>query len=476
MKRLALAIALILSGLLMADDYQDWLRSQQAASEEQAGDWQNFRSSQDSLFAGFLEQNWVEFELSEGIASPKPDLPEKIPVVDPKPAPELNDAKMMYDIPIRVKTPDEPVNYEQLAYAPPKNCKSFKIDYFGLPVEFCYVDSLPIDLAKPVAEKSIADAWFKLSNTPWEDLVQQLGKHREQLHLNDWGFCRLLHKIGMKLTAGDPDETTIFIWFMLLKSGYDARLGFENDTVYLMVPTDRELLDTRYLTVEGRTYYILDFESTQPQPIKIKTYEGKYPDANNLLNLREGESPLIGSVKQKRAIDFTYDDTTVNMIVEFNPSLVAFYRNHPMDTALSPIAFSPELHRSLTDNFSPLLTGRTRAQAVNIILRFVQSSFTQGTESNRSADEMIRTGIADSRARTRFFIGMIKLLTDYDVIALDYDGYFAAGVLIEGDIQGQKVDYEGNSYTVCDPFYAFSNIGSILPGFEDITPKIETMN
>ncbi len=471
MKRLALAIALALSGLLMADNYQDWLRSQQAASEEQAENWQTFRSSQDSLFAGFLERNWTEFEMSEGRTNPKPDLPDKIPVVEPKPAPELNDAKMMYELPIKMKTPDEPVNYEQLAYAPSATCTSFKIDYFGLPLEFCYVDSLKIDLTKPIGEKSIANAWFKLSNTPWEELVEQLGKNREQLHLNDWGYCRLLHRIGMKITNGNTGETNVFIWFMLLKSGYDARLGFEQDTVYLMVPTDQELLDTRYLTIEDRTYYILDFENTQAQPIKIKTYEGKYPAADNLLNMREGESPLIGRLQQKRSI--IVNDVT--MTVSFNPSFVDYYRNHPLGSTLSPIEFSAELKRSLTDNLTPVLTGKNRAQAVNTILRFVQSAFEQGDEGSCSADEMIQRGVADSRARTRFFIGMIQLLTDYNVVALDYDGYFAAGVLIEDDIPGKKVDYKGNSYTVCDPFYAYSNIGSILPEFEDTTPKIETL-
>ncbi len=472
MKRiLFFACMLVALSLLPADDYQDWL-------DGQSNDWTSYRSSQDSLFVGFLERDWTEFELSTGKTTPMPDLPERIPVVEARKAPELNQAKTMYELPIKVKTADQPTNYEQLAYAPAAACTSFEIDYFGLPLEFCYVDSLTMHLSLPIEEKSIANAWFKLSNTPWEDLSEQLGKHREHLNLNDWGYCRLLHKIGSKLTANDPSETNVFIWFMLLKTGYDARLGFEQDTVYLMVPTDQELLDTRYLMVDDRTYYILDFENTKAQPIKIKTYDGKYPKANNLLNMRSGKKPLVGKIQQNRAIEFSYDDSTYTASIAFNPSFVDYYSSQPEESNLAPIAFSSELEQSLVTAISPILAGKNRAQAVNIILRFTQSAFRQDqatSSSGNSADALIESGIADSRARTRFFIGMIQLLTDYDVVALDYDGYFAAGVLLSDVIPGSKVDYDGSSYVVCDPFYAYANIGTVLPQFEDVEPKIEVL-
>ena len=103
--------------------------------------------------------------------------------------------------------------------------------------------ALPSDYAPPAKVRTwtapaLYGAFHDLEKTNYIEFIAHLQHIKNERRLNDWLFFLLVHSIHT--TAFDrisPAQIAILNWFVLSKSGYDARLAYFEAQVFLYVGT-----------------------------------------------------------------------------------------------------------------------------------------------------------------------------------------------------------------------------------------------
>ncbi len=71
------------------------------------------------------------------------------------------------------------------------------------------------------------------------------------------------------------NEQNLFSWYLLLKSGYDVKVGYDEDKVCLLIPSVQKIYGVLYMEMHQATYYIFGVRKDDVR--NLKTYKGDYP-------------------------------------------------------------------------------------------------------------------------------------------------------------------------------------------------------
>ncbi|MCF7918671.1 MAG: hypothetical protein K9N06_02005 [Candidatus Cloacimonetes bacterium] len=475
---LILAVLGVVTALYSQNDFNEWLA-------EQNKNYTSWKNQQDKDFTEFLSQSWDNFLTQPATVRDTIPKPGNIPNPVDQSCPDLMSGKKVHlqeisePLPL---TPDfiQEINHNQLLYALSEGVETLRIDYWGIKIPFNYNKNMKIEVMQKYDSSAIADFWGKISNTDYEMLLSELDKAKEQFVRNDWGYCQIIYKVGNELYQSS-DMAYLFTWFVLTKSRYDCKIGYDNAHFYLLAATGSTIYEEPHLVLDGRDYYSLSLDNGTIKPVNLYTYEGSYPDANDLLDLNLESSPYLEEVIVERKLSFSYADSTWTFPVKGNLTLVEFLGSYPatdlavyFQSELSPLA-----EKSLFEGLSPILEGRTETEALNILLRFVQTAFPYktdaqqfGSENSLFPDETLYYEYCDCEDRSFLFSKLVEKFLGLAVIGLDFPGHIATAVEMKEDISGDKINYNGIDYLVCDPTYINADIGVIMPQFTDTEPKV----
>ncbi len=476
-KRVLVAVLCILFvvGLCAQDDYEAW-------KSQQKTEMKKYISEQDEAFANFLEKNWEQFEMFKADVKDPTPKPVAIPEIEPRKIEQLENTNIIKEIvvpqqmQIEEKEQDDCLVTVKMTEDPRIN-----INYLGLPLELNYQQNVDIQLQSPINEKGIADFWYSISNFDHSTFFAQTSDYRKQLRLNDWGYCLLLNEITNEVSGGSQNLSRLLLWFMLTKSGYEAKVGFAEDNVYLLLPCKNTIYGVSYVVIDDKRFYTLSFDKKQQLNISINTYDGKYPDADDLIDLSIEDTPKVKSTLIEKELKFKYENTDYSIPVTYNQTTAEYFKNYPQ-TDLEiyfKAPLSEEATYSLTVGLKPILEGRTEADAANVLLRFVQTAFQYktdgdqfGSEKSLFSDETLFYPYSDCEDRSIIFAYLISSMLNLNVIGLDYPGHISTAVHFQNELIGDKITYNSTNFVVCDPTYINANIGMAMPKFKEVQPKI----
>jgi len=459
--------------LIGQSDYENWKANQEK-------NWTEFKSADDKAFCEYLDKEWKSFQAFKAVEMdtiPKPETQPEAKPLKPEKYPQKNVIK-------KIEIPKN-----KAALKPPKISKKHKknnnlqITFWGLPLEFSY-EKPNLTLAK-LSEKEIADFWYKMSNSDYENMLANVQEYRLKLHLNDWGYCLLLNELGKKITDNSANLTKLFVWFALTKSGYKSKVGFDDNRVFLMIPSQEMIYGNSYLKFENKRFYIVSFDKRIRKAFSINTYEGDYPNANDLINLNVDNMPNFNDAIVEKDFKFRYDGDDFVIHLKYDKNTAEFFRNYPQtklkvyfDAPLSVLA-----RKSLSEQFKPILEGKSEPEAVNILLRFVQTAFEYktdrdqfGREKTFFGDETLFYPFCDCEDRSVLFSLLVRDMIGLEVVGLDYPGHVSTAVKFRSDLNGDAIVFHNDKYLICDPTYINADIGMAMPQFKDVTPKIITLN
>ena len=476
-KRVLLAVLCIsfVLGLSAQNDYETW-------KSQQKSEMKKYISEQDEAFATFLEKNWELFEMYKADVKDTTPKPEIIPEVEPRKMVELEVTNKIREIKVPPKMQiEEKEQKDSMVKVVMTEDPRVLINYLGLPLELNYQQNVDIQLQSPINEKGIADFWYSISNYNHTTFFAQTSDYRKQLRLNDWGYCLLLNEITNEVSGGSQNLSRLLLWFMLTKSGYEAKVGFAEDNVYLLLPCKNTIYGVSYVVIDDKRFYTLSFDKKQQLNISINTYDGKYPDADDLIDLSIKETPKVKSTLIEKELKFTYQNTEYTIPVTYNQATAEYFKNYPQTDleVYFKAPLSDEATYSLTVGLKPILEGRTEADAANVLLRFVQTAFQYktdgdqfGGEKSLFSDETLFYPYSDCEDRSIIFAYLISSILNLNVIGLDYPGHISTAVHFQNELQGDKILYNSTNFIVCDPTYINANIGMVMPKFKEVKPKI----
>ena len=476
-----LIIAIItVSPLYSQDDYQEWLKKQSAG-------YQEYKLKEDEQFSAFLKAEWENLNAFNGIMPDKVPKPVKIPTYEPpkgkatpKPPPVTKPIR-----PPNIPKPKPALESSKIEATKPaklKNGKSLKVQFLGIQLDF-EIDSKMASRPRGAIDKQfVSDYWENITGADYAAPLKQAMYYRQQLELNDWGYGLLLKRLGETIYGTDDNLVDLFTWFMLLKSGYDAKVGFSSDKIILLLSSDDEIYSTSFFKSDGseRRYYTIAFgEAPDNNQSSLNIYKGNYAGSHALMDFSVRKVPTLNTILTDRVLKFSYKGTKYSVATVANKDIVELYRYYPL-TPMSVFfnaTVSPSVDYRLLSSLKELIKGQSEAEAVNMLLRFVQTAFAYQTDDEQFGrekylipDETLFYSYCDCEDRSILFAHLVRKLVGVPVIGLDYPGHIATAVNFTGDVTGDAVQYRDRRYVICDPTYINADIGMVMPQFKEVSP------
>ncbi|NQU87492.1 MAG: hypothetical protein HQ541_17195, partial [Mariniphaga sp.] len=388
------AIFLLISVLQSQEDVEDMMRKLQEATQEKINQSeqavQDFIAKDDAEFAKFLEEDWRMFQAFKGEVRNEKPKPKTIPIAEEK-KDVVYTGKKVEKISVPVKHKQEKIepiiksNFRQNIHK-----EKIELNFFTAQLDLEFDVKMKTLGLSNINNETISKCWELLSSSDYKPLIEQTLSYKNSMNLNDWGFIMLLHELGMKIFRKSNNESNLFTWFMMSKAGYDIKIGYNNLDILLLVPTDNMLYSTSYLILNSRKYFILSLDDVNTSSGgAIYTYEREYSGSNRLLSMNIDKSPVFLNQKIKREYSFRYKNTHYTVPVIFYKDAIDFFEYYPQTNfkVYFTSRVTPSVDYSFLVAFRPLIENKSETEAVNIILRFVQTAFEYKTDGEHFGRE-----------------------------------------------------------------------------------------
>jgi len=464
-------------------EMQQYKEDRQKQMQRLADEYTDYVNKRDKEFTDYLQQRWKEFNVFKGLEPPAEPKPDVMPVFKPaeRPAPPtglpiikptLEPGKDQVPQPILPRiTKKEPEKFPTDAA---------EIEFYGFPVVFDYDKKLNAAFTGKINEEAIGAYWQQLSATNYNHLVQQLLGYKDISNLNDWGYYQLTKNVATKIAGSNPNSQRLLTWFILLRSGYKAKIAFFEDDIYLLLPANNQIYGVNFFTFDNLQYYIMDSKLS-----KIYTYEKDFPEAQKTFDLNIYSPISLGDRPAKRDFKYSYQGVDMPLSISYNSDLIDFYKDYPLADikVYFDASVSPEAKESVANSFIPLLEGKTQLQAVNLLLNFVQTAFEYKTDEDQFgyekfffAEEVFYYPYCDCEDRSVLFSYLVKHLLGLEVVGLDYPGHVATAVRFTEPVDGDYITLNGEKYVVADPTYINAPVGLTMPQFLQVQANLVILN
>ncbi len=491
-----LILVILFSLSLFGSEYEQWLK-------EQNKQYNSYKKSMDEEFASMLKKDWESFKT---MSTPTPYKKPK-PVVMPKIVQEikipkediLKSPKVKIKLVIkkeRIKSPETKLIVKKdLPKLIPsqkikkkikktklyKNFKMINFDFYSQNISIQY-DKKSHFRNKSISKKMISNYWDSISKSDYKKLLQQINKITKDLNLNGWAKYQLIHKLGQNIYHND-NFANLFTWFILVKMNYDTKVGYSENKVYLLSVVNHNIYQMSFFTLNKKRYYILTPSGKSGSIGSIYTYAGDYPKANQKLSFSMKNNIKFYTNIKQNTLKFKYDNKSYAIKAQYSKDLIQFYSTFPQSSY--DLYFSSEkssaLSNSILVKLKPIINGKSEIQAVNLILRFVQTAFKYKTDPQQFnyekvmfPEETIFYPYSDCEDRSIMFSYLIKGLLGLDVVGLKYHDHLATAVAFSTKVTGDSFRYKNKRFTVTDPTYINANLGMTMPQYKN--SKFEIIN
>jgi hypothetical protein len=473
------AISFFATQVKANSEFQQWMQQQSQGVSAQKKEFQEYKDKRDKEFTAFLKSQWKPVDIVKGEVldeAPKPDV---MPVAEPTPAPTVTPAAKPVVISVPQPAPVKQPETAPLVAVP--GGRPVDIDFFGRQVRFYYDASLDQRLNASINKDAVSDYWSALSRSEYQDLLKQLDEQKASLQLNDWAYASLVHKLATAIDNNRRNESALLSWFLLAKSGYKARIAFDDSTVFLLIPSQQPMFEVSYFTFGGERYYAVEFEGKKHKLGQVYTYDGEYPDASKEFDMRVTSVVASNDKDERRHLSFDFEGKRYNIDVTYDSGRVKFFSTYPQLNL--DMYFGSDVYKvtatPLQKQLAAHMKGMSEQQAVNFLLRFVQTSLKYKTDEQQFGEEnylfpeeTLVYPYSDCEDRAVLFAWLVQSLLGLQVVGLDYPGHVAAAVYFNETVSGDSVDYQGKRYVVTDPTYINASAGMTMPEFKNTRPMV----
>ena len=476
-----------------AQSFDEYKRQQQAKYnsyvQKKTEEFRAYRDRVNAEYADFMRKAWKREETQPAKPLPKRPEPPKPMVRKPQQVPQF-DVVPFGNIVIP-KIPDfkkpEPIipidELEGLKEEPTEEVKpetkpQKEVKPEGFAFKWCGKTwNVPLDnqhrfKLKGVSEGNVADAWKILSGAKYGPVVAACLKIRDSYQLPDWGYLHFLEAMVNSFLPGMKNEACLFEMFILSQSGYQVRIARSNGHLYLLVPSSGDIYEYVYLTKGGRKFYVVDKTSESGS---FSVFERDFPRAQPF-TWQMSKLPLLSGEGKRRTLHGK-KIPEVQSTVEVSKNLMEFMDAYPRCNDWNSYA-SASLSEQAKDGLYPALRqsidGKSKKEAVDILLDFVQNAFEYKTDHEQFGkerplfgDETLFYPYCDCEDRSILFSILVRELVGLDVVLLNYPQHLATAVCFNENVEGDYFVLDGKRYVVCDPTYIGSHVGEAMPTYKN---------
>ncbi len=373
-----------------------------------------------------------------------------------------------------------------LAWQPANSTISF--DFYGDPIEFAFDKSSVVDFAEPLSAEAIQTFYKNICKTQYQPIIEALLAYKEQNKPDDWLFYQLIRKTAQQISpkAENYKRYTLYKWFFLSRTGYDATLAIGNDRLLFYVQCDENIYNIPFRLRDGKQYVCLnyhdygaiDFEKEKFAEVYIRPSETARAFSYKITQL-PGFKP---GDYQEKDLTFNYYQTDYHFKVKINPQVKTIFANYPVVDYESyfNIPLSKETYSSLISVLKKNIKGMNTKNGVDYLMRFTRYAFlfekdtdAFGKEKRMSPEETLLYGQSDCDDRAALFFYLVKEIYNLPMIVLAYPKHVTIAVKFDKPI-GHSIVYNGSKYSVCEPTPQQQDLqlGQLLPGLKKETYEV----
>jgi len=463
-------VLLFLTNILFAGEYEEWLKNQNKS-------YTQYKKSMDDEFRDMLKKDWEAYKTSFTPTPYKEPKPKEVPVVKKEVVVPKEIIKQSPIVELK-KIEEKPIIKEIVKIEQPKLDEKYKrvvVDFYNQKMQFSIDKKFNFEL-QTISNETISGSWESLSRLDFTTFITEIEKQRELLNLNDWALYLLLNDFGNELYK-NQNKANIFTWYTMVKMGYDVKVGYSKDDIYLMSSVKQSLYQIAFFNMNGKKYYILTPKGRMNSVSAIYTYDTNYPKAITPMSFDMSTKALkIYTNEKTKDFKFKIDEKEYFVKGSFSEDLVDFYKTFPQSEY--QLYFhsqkSPFIQSSLLKSLKPLVEGKSEIEAVNILLRFVQTAFSYKTDDEQFSyekvffpEETIYYPYSDCEDRSIMFSYLVENLLGLDVVGLKFEDHLATAVHFSSKIDGDSFMFDGKRYTISDPTYINANAGMTMPNYKN---------
>jgi len=345
--------------------------------------------------------------------------------------------------------------------------RDFTIDFYGSKIPLICDVKIIAENRDTKSPEAIANYWTELSQANYNHLINQFNSARQYLNLNDWAYFQLVEAFSKQAYPASPDMQTMLSWYLLSRSGYKTRIAFDNKQNYLLVSSVYPLAGN-FVRFDNVNYYLIDGSVEH-----LQTYEKDMPEADMIMDFSISKPLNLAVKKVSKKFHFRYRENNHEVELSYNQNLVDFYKTIPLSDIRLYFNSLPgaDTKYSIAQAFKPLLEGKSKTEAANLLLSFVQQAFAYktdqdayGVEKYMLPDELLFYPYADCEDRSVLYAYLVKTLLNLEVVGVEFPGHMATAVHFEENPPGDFLVFNQKNYVIADPTFIGAPMGMLMPG------------
>jgi hypothetical protein len=365
---------------------------------------------------------------------------------------------------------------------------ALQFDFYGNSVSIQFDSTRFVDFTDPLSDESIHAFYDRLSATNYQPVVATLLAYKQEHKLDDWLYYQLIRKTAQRISPkkANYQRYTLYKWFLLSKSGYDATLSICGTRLLFYVQSDENIYNIPYRVRDGRQYVclnyhdygVIDFEKNKFMEVTVRIPEARHAFSYKITQLPDFKA---GEYVEK-SLQFNYYQEQYQFKVKLNPQVQTIFANYPVVDYASyfNIPLSNETYRSLIPLLKKNMRGMNTRHGVDYLMRFTRYAFLFerdseifGNEKRLSPELTLLYQQSDCDDRAALFFYLVKEIYDLPMIVLAYPKHVTIAVKFDRPI-GKPIVYNGSKYSICEPTPQKQDlrIGQLLPELKDVPYEI----
>lgn len=344
--------------------------------------------------------------------------------------------------------------------------RQVRFDFYGESIAFSLDSSSIIDYNGPLSQPSIQSFYDAMSRVDQTPVLQALLTYKKEKKPDDWLYYQLIRRTAQQLSpkADNYHRYTLYKWFFLTKSGYDATLSISGDQLLFYVQSDENIYNIPFRMRNGKQYVCLNYHdygsNIDFDKIRFTEILIPVPEAQKGFSYKVKQLPDFrpGDYLEKD-LRFNYNENDYYFKVKLNPEIKTIFANYPVVDYESyfNIPLSRETYRSLIPLLKKNVKGMSTRNGVDYLMRFTRYAFlfesdTEhfGNEKRLSPEQTLLYEQSDCEDRAALLFYLVKEIYDLPMVVLAFPQHITIAVKFDKPI-GDPILYNGEKYSVCEP-------------------------
>ena len=313
-----------------------------------------------------------------------------------------------------------------------------------------------------VRQRYMVDFYKTADERAYDPLLRSLNRIRDTYNLNDYLFYDLLRKTVHQLYASEPTQNRrLAMWHLLSRTGYDARVTYLGDNVFVNVHSTDDLFEVPMIMDGGRKLINLtSFEDRKRDYARlyILDYVPNRSGRSFSFDLRD-KLPRLTPRYVSRRVRFGFQNTTYQIDVQLDQTLMDVLSDYPYlaEDKYLEVPLSPQLRATLIPKLRKMMQGRSEREKLELLASFTRSGFRYKTDEEyfgRSrpmvADELFHYQYSDCEDRSALFYWLVRETMGLPTVVIAYPDHVTVGVASNEKL-GDSIQMDGRDYYICDP-------------------------